>query len=128
MTAIDGVNLPFMPIGGIEELNRRSTPADITQSNQKFDDIFNSELEKIKFSSHAKSRLSSRELEISGEEYIRLESAVEKAESKGANESLIIMNEKAFLVSIPNKTVITVMNSKSMEQNIITDIDSAVFA
>jgi flagellar operon protein len=128
MQSIDGVNLPFMPIGGVRELNRQSIPADVTQSSSSFQDIFTQELDKVKFSAHAQSRLTSRDINLSSSEIDRLETAINKADEKGANESLILMDEKAFIVSVPNRTVITVVNKDNLQSNIITDIDSAVFA
>lgn len=128
MQAIDGVNLPFMPIGGVRELNRQSIPADITQSKSTFQDIFTQELDKVKFSAHAQSRLIGRDINLTSSEIDRLETAINKADEKGANESLILMDEKAFIVSVPNRTVITVVNKDNLQSNIITDIDSAVFA
>ena len=129
MQSIEEVNLPFMPIGGVRELNRQSIPADISQSGKdSFQDIFSQELEKVKFSAHAQSRLTSRDINLSSNEIDRLESAISKADEKGANESLILMDEKAFIVSVPNRTVITVVNKDNLQSNIITNIDSAVFA
>jgi hypothetical protein len=41
---------------------------------------------------------------------------------------LIMLDEKAFIVNVANKTVITVVSKDNMDSNVITDIDSAVFA
>jgi flagellar operon protein len=41
---------------------------------------------------------------------------------------LVMMNNKAFIVNIPNKTVITAMNVEKSNENIFTNIDSVVFA
>ena len=48
------------------------------------------------------------------------------AAGKGARESLVLMNELAFVVSVPNRTVITAMTGNSMKGNVFTQIDSAV--
>ena len=129
MAGIDGVNLPFMPIGGIEELNKQ-TSTGITKvgSSSEFGEIFAQELENVKFSAHAQSRLTSKEIDLSENDMLRLNSAVDKLEQKGGNESLVILDEKAFVVSVPNRTVITAMNNSNMENSVITNIDSAVFA
>ena len=58
----------------------------------------------------------------------RLQEAVNKAEQKGAKDSLVMMNNKAFIVNIPNKTVITALDVEKSEENIFTNIDSVVFA
>jgi flagellar operon protein len=128
MQGIDGVNLPFMPIGGVRELNKSSVPTEISKSQSSFKDIFAKELESIKFSAHAQSRINSRDIDLSTQDMQRLESAVDKAREKGANESLVLMDDKAFIVSVPNSTVITVMDKNNLNSNVVTGIDSAVFA
>lgn len=128
MPEINGLSLPFLPIGGLEELKRDSSSILSNDSTVSFNDVFSDELNKLKFSAHAQSRLTSRDIELSNNDISRLESAVNKAESKGANESLVLLDNKAFIVSIANKTVITVVNNNDLNDNIITNIDSAVFA
>lgn len=128
MTGIDGVSLPFMPIGGMQELKKHSSLAEVSKSKSSFQEIFAKELESVKFSAHAQSRLNSREIDLSDKDIARLESAVSQAQQKGGNESLVLMDEKAFIVSVPNRTVITVVNKNNLDSNVITNIDSAVFA
>ena len=70
----------------------------------------------------------SRDINLSDAEMQKLESAVDRAEQKGAKESLILFENKAFIVSIPNKTVITAVDREHLNSNVITDIDSAVIA
>jgi flagellar operon protein len=125
---IDGVSLPFLPAGGVNGLGRVGTKPKLHEGSSNFHKIFEEELNNIKFSAHAQSRLSSREVPISVQDIERLQSAVDKAQSKGSNESLIMMGNNAFIVNIPNKTVITVMDKAQMAENVITNIDSAVFA
>lgn len=128
MPLINGVSLPFLPAGGVNDLGRIGSKPKLQVQKSSFHEIFENELNNIKFSSHAQSRLSSRDMPISVEDLNRLQLAVDKAQSKGSNESLIMMENNAFIVNIPNKTVITVMDKGQMAENIITNIDSAVFA
>lgn len=81
----------------------------------------------LSFSQHAVSRLQERGIELAGSDLTRLESAVQKAEVKGAKESLIIMDNVAYVVSIVNRKVITAVNEASMQDNVFTNIDSAIF-
>ena len=80
----------------------------------------------IKFSSHCLKRLEQNDLRISPSQLDKLTEAVNRAELKGARESCIVMDDKAFIVSINNKTVITVVDGPRMKDNIFTNIDSAV--
>lgn len=120
---INGINVPFVPIVKPEH------PANnIKEGSSSFDSIFKTELEKLKFSNHASKRIESRELELSNEDMNKLQNAVMKAEAKGAKDSLVMMNNKAFIINIPNKTVVTALNVEKSSENIFTNIDSVVFA
>jgi len=80
----------------------------------------------INFSRHAQSRITSREIEITDFEMSQLKRGIEKALEKGAKNSLIIINKTAFIVSIENKTVITILDQDSIKEKVFTNIDSAV--
>ncbi len=128
MPEIDGVKLPFIPAGGLDQLKRQPAQPGRVSSETSFGEIFEEELKSVKFSSHARSRMISRDLDLTTQDMQRLQSAVELAESKGANESLIMLDEKAFIVSVDYRTVITVVAKDDMESKVVTNIDSAVFA
>ncbi len=128
MPEINGVNLPFLPAGGIKELSRQPAVVTQTTSNVSFKDVFQDEFDKLKFSKHAQARMTSRNIDLSAGEFDRLTSAVTLAEQKGASDSLIMLDEKAFIVNVANKTVVTVVSKDNLDSSIITDIDSAVFA
>ena len=81
----------------------------------------------LKFSAHAIQRLQSRDINLTQDKLDRISSAVSKAEAKGARESLVVLDDLALIVSINNRTVITLMDTASMRENVFTNIDSAVF-
>ncbi len=80
----------------------------------------------VKFSAHAVSRLIDRNISLTKPEIDRLRSAVGKAAEKGSQESLVLMGDMAFVVSIKNRTVITALAGQSIRENVFTNIDSAV--
>ena len=80
----------------------------------------------LKFSAHAQTRLQSRSIPFGPDEVARLQTAVNKAQAKGARESLILMDGVALLVSVKNRTVITAVDAASLKDNVFTNIDSAV--
>jgi flagellar operon protein len=51
---------------------------------------------------------------------------VARAREKGARESLVLLDELAFVVSIRNRTVITALQPST--EGVFTSIDSAVIA
>lgn len=80
----------------------------------------------VRFSHHAAMRLKQRGIEIQPEQLAKIASAVDKAASKGANDSLVVMNNLAFIVNVKNRTVVTAMDGSQLKDNVFTQIDSAV--
>lgn len=80
--------------------------------------------EELKFSKHANERLISRNIDLSTEQKERLSQAVKSAEAKGIKESLVMMDNLAFIVNIKNNTVITAVTGE--EERIFSNIDGAV--
>ncbi|WP_400162978.1 TIGR02530 family flagellar biosynthesis protein [Brevibacillus sp. TJ4] len=81
----------------------------------------------LTFSQHAANRMRERGISLETSQIERLESAVQKAASKGAKESLIMMDNVAYVVSIVNRKIITAVDDGSMKENVFTNIDSAIF-
>ena len=71
-------------------------------------------------------RLEDRNINLSEEQNERLESGVRKASEKGIRESLVIVDSLAFIVNVPNKTVVTAMDRNESDDNVYTNIDGAV--
>lgn len=84
--------------------------------------------ESLKFSAHAQSRLQSRQIALEPQQMERLEGAVQRAATKGSKDALVLMDELAMVVSVKNKTVVTVVDKENLKQNVFTNIDSAVIA
>ena len=78
------------------------------------------------FSKHANERLQSRNIDLSESQKERLNHAVKAAEAKGIKESLVVVDNLAFIVNVRNNTVITAVNEK--EDKVFTNIDGAVIA
>lgn len=85
-----------------------------------------SEKPKLTFSQHAQLRLAERDITLSDEQIERLNDGMSRAEAKGAKESIFLLEDLAFVVSVKNNTVITAMNQQEMQEQVITNIDSAV--
>ncbi|MBQ7147135.1 MAG: flagellar protein [Pseudobutyrivibrio sp.] len=100
-----------------------------TLKGQSFEDIFKQKLEstsELKFSKHASQRLDDRNIELTEEQSQRLEEGVQKASAKGITDSLVLVDTLAFIVNVPNQTVVTAMDQTESEENIFTNIDGAV--
>ena len=82
----------------------------------------------IQFSNHAVERLRSRGIQMGPEQMDRLSEAVGRAKGKGSQNSLVLMDNMAMIVSVKNNTVVTVMNQDGMKDHVFTNIDSTVLA
>lgn len=80
----------------------------------------------LKFSKHASNRLAERHIDLTNEQMERLENGTKKASEKGIQESLVLVDQLAFIVSVKNNTVITAMDQKEASDSIFTNIDGAV--
>lgn len=82
--------------------------------------------DRLKVSSHAQSRLQSRDIQLDSAQWTRVMEGVDRAAEKGAQESLVMLDETALIVSVKNRTVITVVDQASLKDQVFTNIDSAV--
>lgn len=80
----------------------------------------------VRFSKHAAQRLSNRNIELTQNQKERLQAGTTKASQKGIRESLVLVDQLAFIVNIPNNTVVTAMQQNETDENIFTNIDGAV--
>lgn len=81
----------------------------------------------VEFSNHAIRRLESRQIDVSENDKMeRLNRGVELAAEKGSEESLILVDSTAFVVSVKNNTVITTVSADDLKGNVFTNIDSTV--
>lgn len=123
MVEVNGIKVPFIPINRNEVFEKPKA----AQTGASFDSIFREELEKVKFSNHALKRLETRNIQLSDADLTKIQDAVDKAELKGSKNSLVMMDDTAFIINVPNRTVVTTMPVKEEGDNIFTNIDSVVF-
>lgn len=111
-------------------LKQKGTDA-VKSSGISFEEVLKQKQEvtensELRFSKHATMRLADRNINLSKEQSERLESGVTKAGEKGIHESLVIVDSLAFIVNVPNRTVVTAMDRNESADNIYTNIDGAV--
>lgn len=93
-----------------------------------FTNLFNQALKpvspQLRISAHAQKRLDERNIAMNASLENSLNSALNELSAKGARDSLVITGEGAFLVNVPNRTMITAMGLDEMRDGIVTNIDS----
>lgn len=108
----------------------KSAASAIDRDGKSFQEVLESSRARaageVKFSKHAAGRLADRNIELTNSQMERLKEGAQKAQEKGIRESLVIVDQLAFIVNIPNSTVVTAMNQDDAAENIFTNIDGAV--
>lgn len=81
----------------------------------------------VNISSHAMKRLQERNIELDGNEYMKLKEAISKLRLKGGHDSLVVTNKAAYVVDVDKNTVVTAVDKNNMNENVFTKIDSTLF-
>ena len=118
----------YGPIVPTSEQSKTKTQEQHNETSS-FEEILRNKLtsNEITFSKHAMQRIEQREMHLTGDDIQQLGDAVKSAEEKGVTNTLVLSSKGAFIVNVPNNTVITAMNPHDMKGNVFTQIDGAVF-
>lgn len=116
---------PVKKAEGRDGTDRLSFQEILLQKSQETEQAAGGEL---KFSKHALNRLSDRNIELDSRQLERLCDGARKAGQKGIRDSLVLVDQLAFIVNVPNHTVVTAMDSTATDENIFTNINGAVIA
>lgn len=96
--------------------------------SQNFEDVFRQKVAgtqgELRLSKHANERMRQRNIDLSPEQWLRLEDGVQRAGQKGIRESLVMVDQLAFIVNVNSNTVITAVGEN--DDRIFTNIDGAV--
>ncbi len=110
------------------KIQHQKAPNKASQKTPSFDAVLNriQTQDAVKFSKHALQRLNNREVALSDQEVARLNEGVHKAKRKGVREALIMMDNKVFVASVRNNTIITAAVDEQLKEGVFTNIDGAV--
>jgi flagellar operon protein len=125
MNAIDPRLRPITTGRGLEPARSANLPP-----GPSFGQILNERLSQnrpVTFSKHALSRTEQRGIELGAQELEKLDAALARAGEKGLSDALVYMNDTAFIVNVPQKVVVTVVDNARQEPQVFTNIDGAVF-
>ena len=122
---------PSIEQAASEYLEKSQSSEATSQGRKSFAEVFEDkkiENGELKFSKHATNRLSERNIELSDKMLNRLSAGMQAAGQKGINESLVMVDQLAFIVNVKNQTVITALDKDDSNGNVFTNIDGAVIA
>lgn len=109
--------------------NKKVAPENKSEVKTSFAEVLNdvtygNQTEALRFSKHVNERMQQRDINLSENQYKRLDDAVKKAHSKGIRESLVMLDDYAFIVNVDKSLVITAVTGD--EERIFSNIDGAV--
>jgi flagellar operon protein len=114
-----GVTAPVAP--------PRTQPAQ-KAAGASFADVLAQKAAAPQFSRHALDRLAQRGITLNSSTVARVSDGINRAAGKGSRDSVVFVDNTAFVVSVRNNTVITAVDSGHMREHVFTNIDSAVIA
>ena len=93
-----------------------------------FLDILNEKINEknysFKISKHASDRLNT--LGFNDSDYKKIDDGIEKARLRGSKNTVIIYKDVSIVASVENNTIITAVDKNRSDDNVFTNIDSAV--
>jgi flagellar operon protein len=117
---------PVAPVPGATPGQAASRPAAV--KGPSFAEVLAHQTAAPSFSRHALDRLRQRGIDVTEPTIERLVGAIQRAAGKGSRDSVIFIDNTAFVVSVKNNTVITAVPAEHMREHVFTNIDSAVIA
>ena len=126
--------------GGVSQTDGRSIgKKESVKDGQEFGRIFDRAIEgdhesknldqvkvPLRFSAHATQRLNDRKISLDPMTLAKIRDAVDKADAKGVEDTLVLTSQAAFIVNVKNRTVVTALDRGSLAGNVFTNIDGAV--
>ncbi len=112
-------------------LNHTNTSPRPTKNNPQalgaFNSVFKQELANITISKHAQQRIENRGIPIDEPTLGKISEAMDKLSQKGGKDSLVFIDEVAYIVNPQKKIIITAVDKSNLQENVFTGIDSAIF-
>jgi flagellar operon protein len=115
------------------QIQRPQSPAGVQRTPGKQGDFAaalarETQRQELTISQHAQKRLDSSQVKLTDQDMQRINGAVQKASAKGSNQSLVMLDDLALVVSIKNRVVITAVDEARTKEGVFTNIDSMVIA
>ena len=80
----------------------------------------------LQVSRHAQARMESRGIALDEQDIADINGAIDALSKRGAKESLVLLDDKAFIVGVPDRKLITAMTRREAIGKVFSQIDSTV--
>lgn len=112
---------------GIQANTARATGTQYSVNGPSFSESL-AKAQDVHFSNHAQKRLESRDIQLTDDNVNRLSNAIDRAEKRGGKNSLVLVDDLAFIVNVRDRMVVTALDADHRGEGVFTQIDSVVFA
>jgi flagellar operon protein len=82
----------------------------------------------LQLSQHAMKRAEQRQIPFGGDQLDRLQKAMDTLSQRGSRQSLVMLDQYAYVVHVPSHTVVTAMQPDQSKEHVFTQIDSVLIA
>ena len=111
----------------VNHLRKNDIALKNNKSGRDFAGVFKQELNNLVFSKHAINKIEHRGIDINEKTLEKINSAMDKLQSKGSRDSLVFIEDVAYVVNPNSKVIITAVDKENLKENVFTGIDSAIF-
>ena len=129
MSVNNSIPIHQRPVNLIDIARGNRPSAKQKAEDGSFKEMFSKELatdKEVHFSKHASQRLFSRGIELTDKMLTNIADAIDRAANKGSKETLVLTDDAALVISVPNRTVVTAFDRENLRDGLVTSIDSAV--
>lgn len=130
-TILTRINIVNNPLNNINPVENNRTQKNYSTETSKFESIISQKIlneQGITFSKHSSIRMDERNTDLSLEQSKRLLKAFDMAKQKGLKDTLVLLDNYAFIVNVPSKVVVTAVDKASLKDRVFTNINGAVIA
>ena len=115
---------------GSSQLDRPTSGAPPSDGSQSFRDLLSAAADQhsLQFSQHALKRVEQRQIPMQGDQLDRLSKAMDTLSLRGSKQSLVMLDQYAYVVHPPSHTVVTAVEPDQSKETVFTQIDSVVIA
>jgi len=82
----------------------------------------------VRLSAHARERLRERNISLGDADMQKISAAADRVASKGGRDALVVMDNVGLILDVRSRTIVTAIERQKLQENVFTNIDSAVFA
>jgi flagellar operon protein len=115
---------------GSSPLGQPTSGAPPSDGGQSFRDALSAAADErsVQMSEHALRRVEQRQIPLDREQLDRLSKAMDTLSQRGSRQSLVMLDQVAYVVHVPTHTVVTAVEPNQSKERVFTQIDSVVIA